>query len=1179
MKRNVSLVRSLGVPAALWLIVVLMLAQSLAAQIGATYYVSTSGSDNNPGTAVVPWRTISHAASVATAGATVYVFGGVYNEFVSFPSSGTAGSPITFQSYPGQTAVIDGTGLAVSGTKGLITISGTRSYITVSGFEIRNLSSGTGVPCGVWITGSGTGVQIQNNLIHNIATTKGTGNACGLFAYGTSQTPISGLVINGNELYNLQTGESESMTLNGNVTHFQVTNNLVHDNSNIGIDIIGYENTGPVGYDEASYGVVSGNTIYNISGIGNAGEGASYDADGVYCDGCAFVTFERNVIFQVDYGIETTSENTRCQVTGTEWPGADGVGTPATGKFPCYGRYATVRNNLFYYENACGNSIGGYALAKAKGGGGNGGGSSYHDVFVNNTLFDNGDQPGNDSEGTPSGDFQTQYQLGTQQADYFENNVIYESAASPYSMSPNMWINSYVSATQTYPPGLTYTGAPATLNWNLYDSVAGYVQGTSISWTGISTYTSFADWQTTSGEDANSLNADPMFVNFADTPPNVYTNPASPAVGAGSTTLACGVGWCDPNGSSPNSVYGSTDLLGNPRTNGSSIDIGAYQNTGNAFSNSLAVNLSTGTSTLSPGQSTTLAVTVTAIPGVGGVPSGTVNYMLGSTLLATQTLLPTGPTTSAASMPISSSQLAQGINTLTAVYSGNSIAPCCTPAEPPGGTQTPIPWYPTATSAPITVTFSGSPGIYSPANSTALLSNAPTFQWFAYPDATAFWLDIGKEQGGNEYYQSGSLPSSTTSQTVSSLPTDGSTVWVRWYYQLSGTWQSIDYSYTALGGTSSKGAITTPAPNSALGAASVAFTWTPGTGATAYWIDAGSTPGANNYYSSGNLGNTVTATVPGLPTNGATINVTLYSLVGGQWFSNGYTYTAFNTSSGTGVLTTPPPLSTLTSTTVTFAWTAGSSATAYWLDIGTTVGGNNIYTSGNLGNVLTRTVSGLPMNGSALYVTLYSLVSGQWVANAYTYTAFNATAATGMLTMPAPGSMLTGGSVSFVWTAGAGASAYWMDIGGMAGGNNYYSSGNLGGALTTTVSGLPTDGSAIYVTLYSLIGASWVGNAYTYTALNATAGLAAMLTPVPGGTLSGTLATFTWSSDASATAYWLDIGSTADGNDVYSSGNMGNALTATVYTLPANGSTIYVSLYSYVGGQWLNNAVTYISGP
>ena len=28
--------------------------------------------------------------------------------------------------------------------------------------------------------------------------------ACGLFAYGTSQTPITSLVINGNELYDLQ---------------------------------------------------------------------------------------------------------------------------------------------------------------------------------------------------------------------------------------------------------------------------------------------------------------------------------------------------------------------------------------------------------------------------------------------------------------------------------------------------------------------------------------------------------------------------------------------------------------------------------------------------------------------------------------------------------------------------------------------------------------------------------------------------------------------------------------------------------------------------------------------------------------------------------------------------------------------------------------------------------------
>jgi hypothetical protein len=48
---------------------------------------------------------------------------------------------------------------------------------------------------------------------------------------------------------------------------------------------------------------------------------------------------------------------------------------------------------------------------------------------------------------------------------------------------------------------------------------------------------------------------------------------------------------------------------------------------------------------------------------------------------------------------------------------------------------------------------------------------------------------------------------------------------------------------------------------------------------------------------------------------------------------------------------------------------------------------------------------------------------------------------------------------------------------------------------------------------------------------------------------------------------------------VYSSGNLGNVLTTTVYTLPANNTTIYVSLYSYLGGQWVNNPVTYTSGP
>jgi hypothetical protein len=697
MKHNLLITRNVGVAPALVLVIVLILAQSLAGQVGATFFVSKKGSDGNPGTIAAPWLTIQHAANSVSAGATVYVLGGVYGESINFLSSGTASAPITFRSYPGETAIIDGSDVscctsnpASSGneTQGLVNIVN-QSYIIISGFGIRNFTTSNAayVPTGVWITGAGTGVQILNNRVHHITTTsEADGNAFGLSVYGTSKAPITQLVISGNEVYDLRTGNSESVNVDGNVTHFAITNNLVHDNDNIGIAAIGYEGVGPVGYDEAMYGEISGNTIYNISGITNPGEGNSYDADGVYCDGCAYVTVERNVILQVDYGIETTSENQVCQANGTEWSGGDtGSGTAATGKFPCYGRYATVRNNIFYKANSCGNSIGGYAAASKKGGQSNGGGSSYHDVFVNNTLYDNGTQPGNANEGTPSGEFQIQYQVGTAQGNIYENNVLYAG-------SPNIWINSYVPCSSSYPC------PPATLNWNLYNSAAGYVEGTSILWHGVSSYKSFAKWQSTSGEDANSLNTDPLFVNLEDTPPNFDTIPSSPTVDAGSTSLSCSVGWCDPNGSSPKSIYGSTDFLGNPRTHGSKIDIGAFENTGVAIANSLTVNLTSGASTLSPGQATTLMVAVSADPGGGGVPSGTVDFMLGSSSLGKQTLLPASATESVASLPLSASQLAQGANTLTAVYSGNAIAPCC----PVSGS--PVTVYGSSTSAPITVT-------------------------------------------------------------------------------------------------------------------------------------------------------------------------------------------------------------------------------------------------------------------------------------------------------------------------------------------------------------------------------------------------------------------------------------------------------------------------------------------
>jgi hypothetical protein len=65
--------------------------------LGNSDYVSPDGSDFNPGTEALPWRTVSHAAAVAGAGATVLIAPGIYPEAVTLSVSGAEGAPITFK--------------------------------------------------------------------------------------------------------------------------------------------------------------------------------------------------------------------------------------------------------------------------------------------------------------------------------------------------------------------------------------------------------------------------------------------------------------------------------------------------------------------------------------------------------------------------------------------------------------------------------------------------------------------------------------------------------------------------------------------------------------------------------------------------------------------------------------------------------------------------------------------------------------------------------------------------------------------------------------------------------------------------------------------------------------------------------------------------------------------------
>src|SRR2546422_10904825 len=86
-------------------------------------------------------------------------------------------------------------------------------------------------------------------------------------------------------------------------------------------------------------------------------------------------------------------------------------------------------------------------------------------------------------------------------------------------------------------------------------------------------------------------------------------------------------------------------------------------------------------------------------------------------------------------------------------------------------------------------------------------------------------------------------------------------------------------------------------------------------------------------------------------------------------------------------MTSPTPGSTLAGATVSFGWSAGTGATGYWLEVGTTgVGSTNLY-SQSQGLNLSGTVNGLPTNGSTVYVRLWTRLSGTWQLNDYTYRA------------------------------------------------------------------------------------------------------------------------------------------------------------------------------------------------
>lgn len=450
-------------------------------------HVRTTGLDTNAGTDLAPWKTITKAATSTLPGETVYIHAGTYAELVSVQVSGSAAAGYTtFRAFPGDVVVLDGTTLPppANAQTGMIAIRN-KSYLKFQDLELRNfksLTANSAYIMGFFINGPTHHVEIRNCKIHDIQSIPpANGNANGIAIFGTNSiTPISSIIVDGCELYNLKTQASESLSVNGNVDGFQITNCLIHDCDNIGIDCIGFEGTtNNAAVDQARNGLVARNTVYNIDSLTNPAYSGDRSAVGIYVDGGKNITVEGNTVHHCNIGIELASE--------------------AAGKLTSD---CIVRNNFVYLSHIGGIYLGGSNAL-------NNGGAQNCQILNNSLLF-------NDTDNTGSGE------------------IVFQNNTSGITIRQNILYARVDSFNDSYfiqHPALVAPTAGHVIDRNLYFSSAPNNTPT-WQWNGIFHY-GFSSWKAGTGFDTLTPFVNPQFASATVATPDLHLLASSPARNTG----------------------------------------------------------------------------------------------------------------------------------------------------------------------------------------------------------------------------------------------------------------------------------------------------------------------------------------------------------------------------------------------------------------------------------------------------------------------------------------------------------------------------------------------------------------------------------------------------------------------------------------------------------------------
>ncbi|MGQ9492613.1 MAG: right-handed parallel beta-helix repeat-containing protein [Anaerolineae bacterium] len=236
-----------------------------SAATGRVYYVAPDGNNNYPGTIDQPWRTIQKAANTLTAGDTVYIRAGTYRERVIPLHSGSPGSEITYAAYPGETASLDGSSIALpDDLAGLFEIA-ERSWIRLTGLRV--------IHAGPFSNNAAILVRNSHHIIIENCTTFHTASS-GIGVWGSQQ-----IVLAGNTVEQAGVGGGQECITIASTSSFEVRGNTVLDCQKEGIDV----------KDGSSNGGICRNVVNHPRAVGiyvDAWDKPTHD-----------ITVSRNVVF------------------------------------------------------------------------------------------------------------------------------------------------------------------------------------------------------------------------------------------------------------------------------------------------------------------------------------------------------------------------------------------------------------------------------------------------------------------------------------------------------------------------------------------------------------------------------------------------------------------------------------------------------------------------------------------------------------------------------------------------------------------------------------------------------------------------------------------------------------------------------------------------------------------